>query len=249
MRRVVRLRPYIKFALAAVLCAGGVVLGDWDVGDPDLYYQLPDSDGWGVNGDWGGAEPVMVADDWTAAVTAPVSDIHFWGGWKNDAVGGAGNILIQIFNNDTSLGFPAPDECVWSRVITEGQYTARLYQVQWQGFFDPRQADDWETHNHKELFQYNIPLIPSPFIQQAGLTYWLMISMDVQGGIWGWNTAESVSGSSAVFWDINGEWTELMTPAGYQDPRIPLDMAFVLTPEPTTLLILALGGTALRRKR
>ena len=55
MRRVVRLRPYIKFALAAVLCAGGVVLADWDVGDPALYYQLPDLDGWSVYGDGGGS--------------------------------------------------------------------------------------------------------------------------------------------------------------------------------------------------
>jgi hypothetical protein len=239
--------PYLKFALAMVLCAGGVVLADWDVGDPALYYQLPDySDGWSVYGDGGGAEPVMAADDWTAATTTTITDIYFWGGWERDHVGEAGNILIQIFNNNPAEpDFPRPDECVWSRVINEGQYTVRPYQEQWQGFYDPRQADEWLTGDHENLSQYSIPVIASPFIQQAGLTYWLMISMDVQGGVWGWNTAGSVSGGSAVFWDENNaQWAQLMTADGY----VPMDMAFVITPEPTTLLLLGLGAAVLRKK-
>jgi hypothetical protein len=249
MRRVVHLRSYIKFILAAVLCAGGVVLADWDVGDPALYYQLPDFDGWSVYGDGGGAEPVMAADDWTAATTTTITDIYFWGSWKGDVVGDTGNILIQIFNNDASLGFPTPDECVWSRIINQGQYMARIYQEDLQNYYDPRQADKWLTDDDVKLYQYSIPLIDSPFIQEAGLTYWLMISMAVEGGDWGWSTAGSISGGSAVFRDINGGWTELMTPVGYQDPRIPMDMAFVLvTPEPTTLLLLGLGAVMVRRK-
>jgi len=248
------LRSYIKFALAAVLCSAGVVLADWDVGDPALYYQLPDFEGWSVYGNGGGAEPVTAADDWTAEVTAPITDIHFWAGWKNDLVGGSGNILVQIFsNNPTEFGFPQPDECLWSRVITEEQYTTRPYESpewQWQNFYDPS-ANTWDTHDHENLYQYNIPVITNPFIQQAGLTYWLMISMDVEGGTWGWNSTENVSGNTAVFWDENNtmDWAQLMEPPG---GSVPMDMAFVLVPEPATFLLLGLGVpiiSGLRRQR
>ena len=47
------MRSYIKFALAAALYTGGVVLADWDVGDPALYYQTPDLAGWTVYAEWG----------------------------------------------------------------------------------------------------------------------------------------------------------------------------------------------------
>jgi hypothetical protein len=191
------------------------------------------------------------ADDWTAAVTAPITDIYFWGGWKYDIVGETTEILVQIFNNDTTTsGFPQPgDECVWSRIINHDKYTRRLYTTGDQGWYDPRYTDHWQANNQDLMFQYNFRNIASPFIQQAGQIYWLMISMNVEGSTWGWNTAQSVSGSSAVFWDENSPsgWAALMTPVGYNDPRTPLDLAFVIaTPEPTTLLLLTLGGLALR---
>jgi hypothetical protein len=259
---MVHLRSYIKFALGAVLCGRGVVLADWNVGEPALYYQLPDSAGWSVYSEWGtgpGADEGYgaAADDWTAKVTAPITDIYLWGGWERDYVGVTTEILVQIFSNDTSNpAFPRPDELKWSRVINSNEYTRRLWSsghINNQGFYDPRRSDEyaWQANEHGKIYQYNIPVIASPFIQQAGQTYWLLISMDVDGGAWGWNSAESVSGSSAVFWDITSpsSWTELMTPMGYQDPRTPMDMAFVVAPEPATLLLLGLGGLILRKRR
>jgi hypothetical protein len=244
---VVHLRSYIKFALVAVLCTAGVVLADWDVNEPALYYQLPDSEGWSVYSEWG----TGAADDWTATTTAPITDIHFWGGWENDYAGDLGNLLIQIFDNDTSGSFPMPGNQLWEHVVLEYEYTSRKFDnIGWQGWYDPRGAGDWDSHNHEDMFQYSIEFAPGDaFLQEAEQTYWIMISMDFQGGVLGWNSAESVSGSSAVFWDTNGGWTELMTLAGYQDPRTPLDMAFVLAPEPTTLLLLGFGSLALLRKR
>lgn len=235
---------YIKFVLAAVLFAGGQVLADWDAGDPALYYQLPDeSDGWSVHSEWG-AGPKGVADDWTAAVTAPITDIHFWGGWRNDAVGTLGALYVEIFSNDTSGPFNKPGETVWSRIITGGQYTARLYEEELQNYYNPA-AGWWVTHDHQELYQYSIPNIANSFTQQAGQTYWLMISMYFTIEDWGWNTTESVSSSTAVFWDEgNFAWAELITPVA---PQTPLDLAFVLVPEPATLLLFGLGVPILSR--
>jgi hypothetical protein len=99
----------------AVLMPIAVTLADWEVGDPALYYQTPDLTGWSVYSEWGTGpaanEGYGAADDWTATVTAPITDISFWGGWENDWVGQTGNILVQIFSNDTSNpSFPRPDE-------------------------------------------------------------------------------------------------------------------------------------------
>jgi len=230
-------------------------MADWDPGDPALYYQTPaQSDAWSVNADWGdvpSSDIYRVADDWTAAQTSAITGISFWGGWEHDIVGQATEIYVRIFDNDTSTpGFSKPGQCVWSCLVNPSDYTARrLVSSHEQSWYEP-QSDYWLANDHDYIYQYNIPVISSPFTQQAGLTYWLMLTANVQGGDLGWNTAQTVTGSSAVYWN-NGisDWSPLMTPSGYQDPQVPLDLAFVLVPEPATLLLLSFGGLLLRRKK
>ncbi|MGA2092853.1 MAG: hypothetical protein ABSH16_05530 [Sedimentisphaerales bacterium] len=217
-----------------------VLFADWDPGDPALYYQTPaESDAWSVNADWGrdvpSSDTYRVADDWTAAQTSAITGISFWGGWKHDLVGQTTEIYVRIFNNDTSTpGFFKPGQCVWSCLVNPGEYTHRRYNYdsQDQIWYEP-QSDYWFANDHRYMYQYNIPVISSPFVQHAGLTYWLMITANVEGGDWGWNTAQTVTGSSAVYWNNSiSDWSPLMTPSGYQDPQAPLDLAFVLVPEP-----------------
>jgi hypothetical protein len=272
--RIGHLRFCFAVCLIGTFISAGVALADWEVGDPALYYQLPSPTGWDVYSEWGtgplASEGYGAADDWTADVTAPITDIHFWGSWKHDVAGETGRILIQIFSNDTSNPtFPRPDELLWSNVVEEGEYTSRVWSsspTNNQGWYDPRYTDEWQTNEHGDIYQYNIPTIDNPFIQQAGQTYWMMISMDFQGCEWGWKTTPGVQGNSAVFWDsyetwgphdwwhchpeIEWKWTKLSTPSGWCDPREPIDLAFVLTtPEPATLLLLAMGAAAVLRKR
>lgn len=240
-----QLRPYIKVVLAAILCTGGIVLADWDVGDPALHYQLPDSDGWSVYGDGGAVAPVQLADNWTATTTSPITGIYFWGGWNYDQIGSMVEINVQILSNDTSGAFDKPSTQLWEHTFSPGDYTSRYYSYISQGFYDTR-SNDCDADNHNELFQYCLNEIPDPYTQQAGSTYWFVISTDVEGGLWGWNTAASSVGSSAVFWDDNNtQWVQLMESGG----SIPMDMAFVLTPEPATILLLGLGTVMLRRVR
>jgi hypothetical protein len=256
----------------AALIPFSVGLADWNVGDPAVYSQLPNPNGWDVYSEWGTGpysnQGYGAANDWTATTTCNITDIHFWGSWKDDHIGQTGKILIQIFSNDTMSDpgkFARPDELLWSDVINVNEYTSRLYTTGVQGWYDPRGTDTWQANNHVQMWQYNIPVLETPFQQVAGQTYWIMISMDFQGCEWGWKTTNSVAGNSSVFWDksdvwgphcnwyrdpgVSWKWTELQTPNGYCYPRNPVDLAFVLTPEPATLSLLAIGAAALLRRR
>jgi hypothetical protein len=259
----------------------------WEPGDYADHYQLPDFSGWDVYSEWGDGpyyhHPVPdsdgygAANDWTASVTAPVKDIHFWGSWKNDVVGTTGQILLQIYSNDTEhYGFDQPGDLLWYRVVTTDQYMKSAYHPElWdtQGWYDPRYSDSnpymqYHYPDHNGVYQYSIPDINDPFVQQAGETYWLMISMNFEGCLWGWKTSESVENSQSLFWDayynygasgsypqcwhhpeIDWRWVQLKEGGWCGAPKPPLDLAFVIVPEPATMLLLAAGAVAVLRRR
>jgi hypothetical protein len=239
--------------ISAILMFCSLALADWNPGDPALFYQLPNPNGWDVFSEWQWG----VANDWTANVTAPITDIHFWGSWKNDVPGTTGNILLRIRSNKTQgVSFPQPDGVIWSRVIAEDEYTSRLYTTGTQGWYDPRWIDEWDPNNHQNMYQYNINFIDNPFVQQAGQTYWLEISTDYSGCEWGWKTSSSVVGNPSVFYDTQNCWggglQQLKEPSGWCWPNPPqyLDVAFVLTtPEPGTAFLLVSGIALLLRKK
>ena len=66
----------VVVTMSFVLCGAGVAQGDWDVSDGHKMHfpQLPDHDGWDVEGLAGGD----LADDWLCTSTGPVQDIHIW---------------------------------------------------------------------------------------------------------------------------------------------------------------------------
>ena len=236
---------------------GGVAFADWDVSQPAIYYQLPESgsDGWDVYSEW----QYGVADDWTAETTTDITDIHFWGSWRNDWVGDMGVLYIQIFENDSLTNKPGNQ--VWdgtfdnhdtnpnNNYIPSATY---IQSAEAMGFLDPRGTDSHIHDDHYKIWQYNINTIEDPFEQQAGQTYWLEISSNYVGCDWGWTiSSESNNGAGAVFYDRVGcwgyGWQRLKEPDTWREP---LGMAFVLTPEPATLLLLAAGAAvALRRRR
>jgi len=247
------------------------------------FPQLPDPQGWDVASYTHGGPidgtgfvvpmPIGLADDWRCSGTAPVEDIHFWASWKGGAYADIGTISVKIYSDDPAgeggtnpnNPFSKPDETLWEREFTQDQFTTRFYGNGDQGWFDPAYPPATGRPDHSEFYQVNITKIQDPYVQQNGTIYWLGLGIDSPGPTnVGWKTADVSRYPSgfagehfmddAVYTGLSliGQpttWLELIDP----DTGHSLDLAFVITPEPATMSLLALGGLALihrgRRRR
>jgi len=243
------------------------------------FPQLPDPDGWDVkattihNPDYDPCEPAsepylqhkVVADDWLCTATGPVSDVHFWGSWRRDIVSPIDSIHLSIHKDipdpDGPTGplYSMPGKLLWEQDITDfvisGPFTGQ------QGWYNPNTGEAIKP-DHCMYHQINIENIIDPFIQKEGTIYWLDIQVDVPylpptggtGGLdpnqpeWGWKTSLDHWNDDAVYSDSGmGPWYELYDPI--ITPPQSLDMAFVITPEPGTIVLLGLGSLVLIRRR
>ena len=235
--------------LAVAALVAPAALGDWDPGDGYKMAndpQLPDPNGWDIH-----AEGFFMADDWLCSETGPVSDIHFWYS-KHGDVGDLYGGTIQIFSDDPDPDgegpeFSHPKLPVWTDWFGPGSldFSTRLYGVGDQGWYD-LVSGTYEENDHTEIWQCNIVDIPDPFIQQEGTVYWLGIHLEAvdEADELGWKTSLNHWNDDAARWHYN-EWLELRDPITDES----LDMAFVITPEPTTMGVLALSGLAVLRRR
>jgi PEP-CTERM motif len=240
--------------LAVALLAPSFAAADWFPGDGNKMHfpQLPDPNGWDIEIFTSQHE---VADDWQCTQTGPVSDIHFWYSVAQDGGTQIGSVTATIYKDvpaDTGpvpLPYSTPGDQVWSRTFDASQFTViDPYGTGAQGFADPQQGlpAGWGQNDHQTFQQLNIVDIVDPFIQQEGTIYWLGLYVDwlgIQSPV-GWKTSQDHFMDDAVFLN-NGRWEELIDPFTGQS----LDMAFVITPEPATLTLLALGAVAVLRRR
>lgn len=250
---------------------------DWDLGDDHKMHfpQLPDVDGWDVEFV---SNTNKIGDDWVCSQSGPVTDIHFWMSWQNDnePFGWPGlidSIGVEIYDNvepDTLLPFSRPGNLLWDRVFdtTQPNVTRRPAAQGPQGWYSPQlgmQEDiAWNRPDHDFYEQVNIFNIDNPFIQQEGEVYWLVLWVDWVGtqNPAGWKTADldrypdQFAGQhfmdDAVWYDWTEQdpllrWHEIIDPQTMQS----LDLAFVITPEPASAILLASGGMLLlvRRQR
>ncbi len=249
----------LAVAASAVLALGLIgfappAKADWNPGDPYKMHvpQLPDPYGWDVQ-----FSGKTLADDWQCTQTGPVSDIHIWNSYFSDLHGTITNVHISI-HSDVPGGTGTashPGTLLWQRDFIPGQFTERLYDPgqtgnPTQGYLVPGGA--WVPLNHAETWQINIANIQAPFIQEVGTIYWLDVS--VAGSFpdlyfqTGWKTSTDHFMDNAVWWDgVNGQWQELIDPVTSQS----LDLAFVITPEPSSFALIGLGtaGLLLLRRR
>lgn len=208
----------ILLALTVVGLASGSALADWDPEDAHKMHfpQLPNIGGPSVYF----SEPSVVADDWQCSDSGDVLDVHFWiaSPWYDQW--DLTNVYVGIHENDSSGPFNKPGPRLWNRDFSSSATTVRDYSG---------------------ITQVNIVNIPDPFIQQRGQTYWLALMVFGYGPDGPlqleWQTSQNHFGAGAVggFLGDNPGWQPLGAAA-------PVDMSFVITPEPVTLAVLALGS-------
>ena len=235
--------------LAVASLAVAPVLADWNVGDPYKMHfpQLPDPTGWDVNATF----PNVVADDWLCTETGPVTDFHLWistHGYNGPPP--ITGIHLSIHANQPGPPFsqPAGPPALWvlDLPVPMPGITIRPYGEGPEGWYDPA-TGQFNRPDHDVFYQINVTGFPNPFVQQAGTIYWLDASFLTPAGVppVGWKTSMDQFMDAAV-WGLGPAivWQPLYDP----ETGGPLDMAFVITPEPASLLALGLLALGLRRR-
>ena len=226
----------------AVIVLPQAAQADWYAGEPHKmhYPQMPDPNGWDIE--------ILtfqheVADDWQCSGSGPVSDIHFWTSWAKDKVGQIDRVIATIYGNisqSEEQRISRPGDELWTGTFYRDLNQFKVidpYGSGLQGFSDPQQPV-WTPQDHQQYQQINIENIPDAFNQVKGEIYWLGLYVEWEGtqSPVGWKTSQDHFMDVAVYKDLLGAWVPLYAP-----PETPLDMAFVITPEPATMALVGLG--------
>jgi len=235
---------------------------DWNPGDGHKMHfpQMPDPQGWDANFTLHGfGAQLAVADDWQCIQSGPVSDIHFWLSSRGDLAPLTGDLLVQIFDDipaaQSGPGYSIPGERRWQHLFTPGQFSIGQWGNGDQGWFDPaRETPEILPQDHHTIYQANLDNIPNPFFQEQGKIYWLALTVfrriedneQPATASLGWKTSLDHWNDAAVF-----NYAPAIGPPSWQRLEVfvtgpPLDLAFVITPEPGTwAMLMGAGALAL----
>jgi len=260
----------MKKLMAVSLCllfVCGTALADWDVSDPAKYVQLPDLSPTGI--DIYATDPKVLADDFLCIQTGLITDIHIWGSWFNGYLpqpptGGnpcASNVAFTLSihadipaDSPGGPGYSMPGDLLWEHTFQPGEFSVNLYHDGPEGWYNPNTGEYIRTN---QVWQYNFLIDPIDAFMQGGMpdipiVYWLDVSavpLD-DGAVFGWRTSLDHWNDDAVWADSHqGPWSELYYPCGHPFEGESIDLAFVITPEPTTIALFGLGALGLLRKR
>ncbi len=117
-------KPNLKFCIALVfvltLCISPYAKADWNEGDPNKMHwpQLPDltTTGMDVN-----TSMTFLADDFECTEDGPITDIHIWGSFVDDAlpVEGEGSLIFQL---EISSNIPEQEPMFAPQVLADDFY-------------------------------------------------------------------------------------------------------------------------------
>ncbi len=246
-------------AVVALILLGAPAAADWEEGDDYKMHhpQIPNPQGWDVNFTY----PKIVADDWGCTETGPVADIHFWFSVMGQMtpVGEIplppriDNVHVSI-HKDLPVGDPENefDYSIPGGLLEEYDFGADEIKLLgpfsgMQGWWDPN-FQEGSTDDHNSYWQVNITNIRNPVIQREGEIYWLDLSMKASNVTGepldvGWKT--TYEDLHFVDWPVYRDddaamaWQPVWDTAGGYPP---VDMAFVITPEPGTVAMLVGAG-------
>jgi hypothetical protein len=219
------------------------------------WLQLPDVTPHGIDiqVDSNDGRQRIIADDFECISKEYITDVHFWGSWKNDIIGDILKIRLSFYADDPAgLIGPDPDNpysqpasaILWSKDFYPGQFREKLYHVVrkpgewWWDLID----DEIIAGGDRQIWQIDIDIDPNEAFQQMGTLddpriYWLAIQVDTNDGEFGWKTRRWADHyMDDAVWDSGSElsrmWHELRYPKKhpYHDiERNSIDMAFQLT--------------------
>jgi hypothetical protein len=233
----------IAAVIAAVLLMNAAAVADWDHGDPYKMHWPQEPKPGGLDVEFAAS---ALADDWMCIESGDVGDIHLWVSWMQNQVQPIPFINVGIYSDNPDPDgagplFSTPAVPLWQRTFYQGEFVVRDMPPDLQGWFDPS-TGELGLQDHTLWQQINITKIADPFFQEETTVYWLVVDFGTLPFI-GWKESGSNHFNDDSVWldKATGTWMELRSPECHYS----LDLAFVITPEPATLLLLALGGAVM----
>ncbi|MBS3768432.1 MAG: C10 family peptidase, partial [Candidatus Cloacimonetes bacterium] len=211
------------------------------------WAQYPDLSSLGM--DINASNPLILADDWQCTETSNVTDIHFWGSWKDDMYELATDVTFTLsIHSDIPAGQQAdwsmPGDVLWEKTWEPTMDDIVVIENCIEDWFDPSEPL-FINDDHTKCIKYNLILDPSEYFLQEGtpdqpVIYWLSIQAQPLYDVpkFGWKTSTDHWNDDAVF--VTGTapysgdaWQELIYPVDHPYSGESIDLAFEITGEDT----------------
>ncbi len=213
----------------------------WDTDDGHAMHwaQLPDTQATGIDVDLAGSS---LAEDFVAAQSGPITEIHFWGSFKDDERPTLGvdslEFEVNIYANKaatSSTSWDKPGDLLWTGHVEPFRYdVSEVTSNIKEGWYEPT-TRFFEAENHKRVYQYNICFDEDDelFSMRLGTTYWVEIAeipSDDTRYQFGWKTTKRdlQTGANAVWYSSTLGWRAMVYPDGHTSAGKPMDLSLVV---------------------